>query len=472
MLHLRDYQQKALTEVRQALRHHDRVMLQLPTGAGKTTVATYMLGGAAMKGKRSWFTCHRSELVDQTSSTFSRVGMHHGFCAANRPPRYNEPVTICSIDTLRNRMDRMPPPDFIIVDEAHHSPAGTWRKIFDAYPNTKFVGLSATPERLDGKPLNDLFSSLVTGPTTGDLISDGWLSGYRAWSQPMPDLSGMKMRGADYDPTELAGLMGDRFLLGDCVQHYLDLCPGRQAVAFCVSVEHALATRDAFRAAGVVSEELDGGADRRTRIEIMTAFRRKQIQVLTSVDLFGEGTDIPELDAVILLRPTKSLALHLQQVGRCLRSVYAPGHDTSTPEARRAAIAAGPKPHAFILDHAGNLAEHGVPDAPREWRLEGRAKRKGKSSAPVKTCGTCFGTVPAAASECPYCGSGFEGMPREVEQVDGQLIEIDPAVFRRQARQEVGQAKTREELERIAAQRGYKKAWVDHIMRARQSKVG
>lgn len=472
MLHLRDYQQKALTEVRQALRHHDRVMLQLPTGAGKTSIATYMLGGAAGKGRRSWFTCHRSELVDQTSATFSRVGMDHGFCAANKPPRYNHPVTVCSIDTLRNRMGRMPDPDFIIVDEAHHSPAGTWRKIFDAYPNAKFVGLSATPERLDGKPLNDLFTSLVTGPSTGELIAQGWLSNYRAWSQPTPDLSGMKLRGADYDPKDLAGVMGDRFLLGDAVQHYLDICPGKQAVAFCVSVEHALATRDAFRSAGVIAEELDGGADRRTRIEIMTAFKQKRIQVLTSVDLFGEGTDIPELDAVILLRPTKSLGLHLQQVGRCLRPVYAPGLDLSTAAARHAAMAAGAKPTAFILDHAGNLAEHGVPDAPREWSLQGRARRSKKGSAPVKTCGTCFGTVPAAATVCPYCQSAFDGQPREVEQVEGRLVEIDPAVFRRQQRQEVGQAKTREELERIAAQRGYKKAWVDHIMKHRQQRAG
>lgn len=457
MLELRPYQADLISRTRRALKHHRRVLMQLPTGGGKTVISATMMGNAAGRGMRSWFVVHRRELVDQTSRTLERVGVPHGFIAAGFPPRYRELVTLCSVQTLRTRaadiIARYGAPDLVVWDESHHCAAGTWGAVAALVPDAFHVGLTATPERLDGKGLDGMFRALVPGPSVRWLIEQGYLSKYRVWTHTPPDLSGVRTRGADYDARDLTAVMGDRFLLGDCVQHYLDICPGKQGVAFCVSVEHALATRDAFRAAGVVAEEIDGGADGRTRREVIKAFRDGRIQVLTSVDLLGEGFDLPELTAAILLRPTKSLGLHLQQVGRALRP--APG-----------------KEYAVILDHAGNIAEHGLPDEEREWALEGRKKRARKGSAPVKTCGTCFGTVPAAATECPYCGSGFEGMPREVEQVDGQLIEIDPAVFRRQARQEVGQAKTREELERIAAQRGYKKAWVDHIMRAREKKAG
>ena len=457
MLTLRPYQAELIDNTRRALRHHRRVLMQLPTGGGKTVISATMMGNAATRGMRSWFVVHRRELIDQTSRTLEAVGVPHGFIASGFPPRYREPVTLCSVQTLRSRAERLieqfGAPDLVVWDESHHCAAGTWKHVASLVPKAFHVGLTATPERLDGKGLDGMFNALVPGPSVRWLIEQGFLSQYRVWTHTPPDLSGVRTRGTDYDARDLTAVMGDRFLLGDCVQHYLDICPGKQAAAFCVSVEHAIATRDAFRSRGVIAEELDGGADGRTRREIITAFRAGKIQVLTSVDLFGEGFDCPELTAVILLRPTKSLGLHLQQVGRALRA--APG-----------------KEFAVILDHAGNIAEHGLPDEEREWSLHGRKKRGKKGSAPVKTCGTCFGTVPAAATECPYCHAGFEGQPREVEQVEGRLVEIDVSLFRRQQKQEVGQAKSREELERIAAQRGYKPAWVEHILKARQRKAG
>jgi superfamily II DNA or RNA helicase len=457
MLQLRPYQADLIADTRRALRHHRRVLLQLPTGGGKTVISATMMGNAASRGMRSWFVVHRRELIDQTSRTLEAVGVPHGFIAAGMPPRYREPVTLCSVQTLRSRAERLiehyGAPDLVVWDESHHCAAGTWGKVAALLPNAFHVGLTATPERLDGKGLDGMFRALVPGPSVRWLIEQGYLAKYRVWTHTPPDLSGVRTRGADYDPAALGAVMSDRFLLGDCVQHYLDICGGKQAIAFCVSVEHAIATRDAFRAAGVVAEELDGGADGRTRREVIKAFREGKIKVLTSVDLFGEGFDLPELTAAILLRPTKSLGLHLQQVGRALRT--SPGKD-----------------FAIILDHAGNIAEHGLPDEEREWSLQGRSRRARKGSEPVKTCGNCFGTAPAAALTCPYCGQAFAGLPREVEQVDGKLVEIDVEAFKRQARKEVGQAKTREELERVARERGYKKAWVDHIMKARGAKVG
>lgn len=449
MFELRDYQEVLLDKTRRALRVHRRVLMQLPTGGGKTVCAGTMLAGAASQGKRAWFVVHRRELVEQTAKTLERVGLRHGFCAAGFPPRYKEPVTLCSVQTLRSRADRLPPPDLICWDEAHHCAAGAWRRISDQFPNAFHVGLTATPERLDGKGLDGLFNAIVPGPTVAWLIDNGHLSRYRVWAAAAPPVDDVKDRGADFDAGALAAHMDKPHLTGDAVEHYLKICPSARAVVFCVNVTHALHTRDAFRAAGVACEELDGSADARTRRETVRDFRAGRIRVLTSVDLFGEGFDLPELEAVILLRPTKSLGLYLQQVGRCLRTAQG-------------------KEGAIILDHAGNVARHGLPDEEREWTLQGRRKkRSGKS--PHKVCGNCFGSCAVSAPECPYCGAPFVGAPRELDHRDGQLFELDVEALRLVQRSEVKQARTREELEAIARARGYKPGWVRHILSARRA---
>lgn len=451
-MQLRPYQAELIQNARRALKVHRRVAIQLPTGGGKTVIAATMMHGAAAKGLRCWFVVHRRELVEQTGRTLTAVGVEHGYCAAGFPIQYRKPVTLCGVQTLVNRLDRLPDPDLIIWDEAHHCAAGTWRRVREAYPNAYHVGLTATPERLDGKGLDDAFAALVPGPTTAWLIENGFLTEPRIWTQPAPNLEGMKMRGADYDPKALADIMDEPHLLGDAVDHYLRICPHAQAVVFCVSVAHAKHTRDAFRAAGVSAEELDGTAHAHHRKQTVAKFRRGEIKVLTSVDLFGEGFDLPELECAILLRPTSSLGLYMQQVGRALRT--APG-----------------KSCAYILDHAGNVARHGPPDAEREWRLEGRPKRKGKSVTPTKVCPSCFGTVTAASATCGYCGHEFHTTPREVDERAGELVEIDAAMLRRQRQREVGNARDREALEAIARQRGYKPGWVNYILNARRKQA-
>ena len=446
-LTLRPYQVQLLNDARRALAHHKRVVVQLSTGGGKTVVGGSMLIGAANKGLRSWFVVHRRELLEQTSNTLDRVGLEHGFCAAGFPPRYKLPVTLCSVQTLGSRLERLPKPDMIILDEAHHAPAGTWRRVVEQFPDVFLVGLTATPQRLDGRGLDGMFKALVPGPTMAWLIEQGFLSRYRVWSHSPPNVAGVQDRGSDFDPAALATVMDDPHILGDAVQHYRTICPTARAVVFCVNVAHAKHTRDAFLAAGIVAEELDGTADVRHRKEVIRRFRRGEIQVLTSVDLLGEGFDLPELDCAILLRPTKSLGLYMQQVGRALRA--APG-----------------KEYAVILDHAGNVARHGLPDQEREWSLAGRKRRK-SGSAPVKTCLNCFGGCPTGATVCVHCGHPFELSKREIDERDGALVEIDVEQARLRARVEVKQARTREELQAIAAARGYKPAWVEHILAAR-----
>lgn len=448
-MELRPYQADIIDKTRRALKVHRRVLVTAPTGAGKTAIASHMLRESAGKGMRAWFVVHRRELVEQTSFTLKRVGVEHGFVAAGFPVQYRKPVTVCGVHTLARRLDRLPEPRLIVWDEAHHCAAGTWQAVADRYPDAWHVGLTATPERLDGKGLSSLFNALVPGPSIRWLIEQGYLAPYRVWSHPAPDLSAIRMRGADYDAADLEAAMDAPHILGDAVQHFLSICPNARAVAFCVSVKHAMHTRDAFRRAGIRAEELDGGCDMGRRKKTIAAFRRGDVQVLTSIDLFGEGFDLPELETAILLRPTASLGLYMQQVGRALRA--APG-----------------KAHAIILDHAGNVHRHGPPDEDREWDLRGRQKRKrGVDAVRTKVCPNCFGQTLSGRPICEHCGHEFGAQPRVIEEREGDLVELDVAAQRRARKEEVAKARDRSALERIAAERGYKPGWVDYILRAR-----
>ena len=209
-----------------------------------------------------------------------------------------------------------------------------------------------------------------------------------------------------------------------------------------------------FRAAGISAQAIDGAMDRTLRASVLSEFSAGRIQVLASCDLISEGFDVPAIEAAILLRPTQSLGLYLQQVGRALRTF--PG-----------------KTEAVILDHAGNVKRHGLPDEDRVWSLEGAPKKKGapKSEVPVKTCGSCFATVHSAATHCA-CGFEFPVQRREVEQVDGELQEVDLATAIRERRQEQGKAQTEQDLVALGRSRGMKRPelWARHVMRARAAK--
>lgn len=429
MMQLRDYQSELVAKVSGSLRTHNRVLMQMATGGGKTACSSSMIQACVKAGWDIWFLCHRDELVRQTSITLQRMGIDHGYVAAGYPKDSRHQVLVCMVGTVGRRLATLKPPRLIVVDEAHHAVAGTWSKILEAFPQAKVVGLTATPCRLDGRGLDDTFSALVPGPPLRWLMDEGWLCDYRLWSHAPPDLSGLKNRGDDYDPQALAAKMSDAALVGDAVEHYLRICPGERGVSFCVNVEHALITRDAFRKAGVSCEELDGDAPKDVRRNVLEAFKKGRIDILTSVDLFGEGFDMPEMAVAIFQRPTQSLGLALQQAGRTFRGVYANGTDMSTRNGRLWGIANGPKPWAYLIDHAGNFGPdrpHGMPDDHREWTLEGRKKGSAKSAGPgAKVCAYCFGANPQGTKDCRWCGKTFILTPREIEQIEGELKEIE-----------------------------------------------
>lgn len=447
MIQLRPYQQALINSTRSALRQGKRApLIVAPCGAGKTVLFSYMAGRAS---ERTYIIAHRQELLDQISNTLSAFDVPHGFIAAGYPATRDR-VQVCSVQTLVNR--HTPPPGLVIIDEAHHATSKSYITLLAKWDQARAIGVTATPERLDGRGLGDVFDELVLGPSVADLISSGNLVPYRIYAPSRPDLTGVKRVAGDYARGELAGAVDRPTITGDAVAHYQRLAYGRRAIVFCVSIQHARHVAMAFQAAGIQSAWLEGGMAPTERKRTVQAFREGRIQILTSCDLVSEGFDLPAIEVAIMLRPTQSLALWIQQAGRALRPMEG-------------------KPEALILDHAGNVFRHGMPDADREWSLLGRPKGAGRQreqEVSVKVCQKCFAAQAPGAVRCVYCGYEFPIQHRQVDEKAGELEEVNEAA-RKEARAEIGRARTLAELVAIGQQRGMKHpyGWARHLMAAR-----
>jgi superfamily II DNA or RNA helicase len=446
-----------------------RVLLQCPTGGGKTVIASFITQQRVMRGGTVRFMCCRDFLVDQTSGTFNETGIKHSFMANGRWTNVWDPVHVCMIQSMKKRLAAHGAPHMAIWDEAHHIAARTWKETMEAWGPATHIGLSATPCRADGKGLDAYFDDIVIGPSVAHLMDIGALSQYRYFAPTSPDLSGMHTRMGDYVQSEIDDEMGKAVIIGNLVTHYAKHARGMKAVYFCTSIKNSMETVAAFNQKGFRFIHLDGDHSSHERGQAALALARGDIDGISNVALFGEGFDLAAaasqaagrrvdvtIDCVGLARPTKSLSLSRQQIGRALR----------------------PKPYpAIILDHAGHLKEFGLPDDDVEWTLSG-----GKRSNPVKyiECENCGCANPSTAFECVNCHATIErksrggaaGAVREVEHVDGELQEIDRAAARRRANMEQGQARTIEDLIALATRRGYKRpeAWAGHIWQARVMK--
>lgn len=463
VLALRDYQEAALDGIRREFKAGKRaILLRLPTGGGKTIAAAFMLGSAADKGLQCWFVVHRRELLKQASKAFSMHQIDHGFVAAGTTFQPSKPVQICSIDTLRTRLAKLPPPDLIVLDECHHAVSPTWSGVLGHYPRAKLVGLSATPVRTDGQGLGKWFEAIVHGPEVPDLIRRGALSQFRAFAPSMPDLSGVKVTHGEYVRQQLAHAMGQSAITGNAIEQWKKHANGAKFIAFAVSREHSRAVAAAFRDAGVPCEHVDGDTDPGERDRAMARFRNGELRGLSNVDLYGEGVDIGDMVAAILLRPTCSLGLHLQQVGRALRP--APGKV------------------AVLLDHAGNILRHGLPDEVHDWTLDGvdAAKKKSTPAPTVKVCKKCYAANRAQARECSECGQTFEIKYRTIEEVAGDLEEVDRAKLAKAAAERTwlsramgmrpGADRELDYLRDLAQKRGHKPTWAHHVWAAKMAK--
>jgi superfamily II DNA or RNA helicase len=442
---LRDYQEEMLLEAISYMRLGvRRILLQLPTGGGKTVMAAAMHGSAMDLALTSEFIVHRKELIDQTSETFTRFGIPHGFVAAGHPFLEDELVSIAGVGTLVNRLDKLLPPNLAVLDECHHATAASWERILEAYDGF-IIGLTATPERLDGKGLDDKFDVMIKGPPVAELIRRGYLSDFDYYAPSVPDTSSLHTVGGDFNRGEVAELMDKPKLIGDIIEHYHQLAAGEPGIVFAASRENSRKLADAFSGNGFSAAHVDGAMPDKERKRIVDAFRAGDIRVMTNVDLFGEGFDVPGIVYCGLARPTKSLSLFMQQCGRALR------------------IFEG-KDKAVLADHAGNVLRHGLPDDEREWSLKGRVVRQraaGENDAlPVRQCKVCFRVSPSTAAQCPGCGTEFPVQVRKLEEEAGQLTKVEREELQRrraiERKAEQRACKTPDDFIALAKARGYK----------------
>jgi superfamily II DNA or RNA helicase len=454
---LRQYQIDIIDQVREHMRQGVKtILIQSPTGSGKTALTASMLGTAASRGMDSWFLVHRRELIKQSVRAFANVDIRHGVIAAGFLEDLRHLVQIGSVQTLARRYAKIRKPRLIVWDEAHHIAAGQWGKIFAAFPEAFHIGLTATPERLDGKGLGKYFNKLILGPKVQWLIENGFLCKYRLFAPGGINTAGIKKSMGDFVKADLAAAADKPTITGDAIKHYQKHCSGKRAVVFCVHIEHSKHVAAQFNAAGIPAQHVDGETDVKERDEAIENFKNGRTLVLSNVELFGEGFDLPAIESAILLRPTESICLFLQQVGRSLRPCE--GKET-----------------AIILDHAGNTQRHGLPDQEREWSLDGHTKKKGDAEAavPVRICPKCFAASFPGAGACKYCGHIFEVESKEITQGEGELEEVDLEALRRQKKREQGQAQTYDELVAIGRERryNYPEKWASNLMKARQART-
>jgi superfamily II DNA or RNA helicase len=432
MAELRPYQTELVQRVSRSWRTgHKAPCIVLPCGGGKSVIVAEMAKRTAASGKYILFLVHRKELCEQILRTFLWWGVDMRF------------VRIMMVQTACHRLGKIPVPTLIITDENHHSKASSYTKIYDYYRDAYRVGVTATPVRLDGSGLIDVNDDLVIGVSAKWLIENHCLAPYDYYAPAVADLSTVKVRRGEFDAKSAEKIMLESKVYGDVISYYRKFADGQQAVCYCTTVKHSQAMAAQFCAAGIDAAHIDGQMKKAERAEIVEQFRRGAIDILCNVDLISEGFDVPDCSCVIMLRPTQSLTLFIQQAMRCMR--YRRGK------------------RAVILDHVGNYARHGMPDDGREWTLEGKPKRSGlkQEAMPEEryiTCTNCFAVIAGDVQTCPYCGKEIEKKQRKAieQETETELVQIKGFIVNTKTPNE---CRSYAELLEYARMMGYKKGW-------------
>ena len=443
-IELRDYQQDLYDKTRLAMaRGNKRVLVTVGCGGGKSYIFAKMAEQA--KGSVLVLT-HRQELKEQTGKLFADNGIN---------------ARIEMILTEANRLGQYERPALIITDEAHLSRSNSWMKVLDYY-NTYTVGFTATPVRLDGKPLGDIYDELITGVSVKWLIDNHRLAPYEYYAPTAVETDGLRVQMGDYVIKDLEQLMNERAVYGNVIESYRRFAPGERTIAYCVSVRHARNIAENFNSVGIRAEVLSSGTPTGERRRIMEAFRAGKFSVLCNVGIISEGVSIDEVTCCLLLRPTESHALYWQQGMRAMR--YQPGKV------------------AKIIDCVGNYTRNPLFDADVEWSLTQSVRKQPRINSEgdfhIRTCEKCY-KVFKTAPVCPYCGAVYSLKPREIkehENIELARITAEEAERaereRKKARMEQGRAQTFEELLAIGRAKGYKNPayWAQQVMRGRKSR--
>lgn len=430
-MELRDYQRDLYLKTRESFRRFKRVLVVAPCGAGKTYLFSEMIRNT--RGD-ALVLVHRRELKEQHEKLFQELSITN--------------VRVETYQTERSRLGKYPKPTLLIVDEAHLSRSKGWSEIVEYY-DTFTVGLTATPVRLDGKPLGDIYQTMVQGITTKELIAQYRLSPYEYYAPVTVDADNLKIQAGDFLLKDLEKLMYDRAIYSDALKSWQRIAHRERTIAYCVSIAHAKETARLFSDAGYPAVEIDGNTPPKKRSQIMQDFRDGKITVLCNAGIISEGVSIDDVSCCLLLRPTESHALYWQQAMRCMR--YQPGKI------------------AKIIDCVGNYSRNPLPDADVEWSLTKSAKKSPRLTPAgdfkIRTCKECFMVFPTAPA-CPFCGAEYKLDPVEMkahEEIELHRITEEQKQelerMNKQRRMEVGQCRTFDELLKIQSERGYKPGW-------------
>jgi DNA repair protein RadD len=453
MTDLRDYQAAAIEEIEQAVEKSEGPLYVLPTGAGKTIVAARIIERAVEAGRRVLVLTHRREILKQTSLKLSSGDLDHGLIQAGLNLDLDALVQIASIQTLWARCMRtnkiaLPAADLVIVDEAHHMAAQTWRKIIEAYPNIRRIGLTATPCRSDGRGLGNFFTKIIEGPQIPELIAQKHLVPTIYYAPVNPDLSGVQTRQGDYVVSQLADRMNRADLVGDIVSNWHKHGERRKTLVFCVDVAHSVHVKDEFAKSGVKAEHLDGSTPKSDRDAILSRLGSGDTELVTNCMVLTEGFDLPAIGCIVLARPAKQIGLFRQMAGRGLRPALG-------------------KNNLILIDHSGAVYRHGLLEDPITWTLDvtkraenpTHANRELRSIGRLIECSQC-GAMRTAGEACPQCGFLPQRRPDAIVFAEGELARVNKQTRTAPSAYDPNQRmRWHGMLVHIASSRGYKAGW-------------
>ena len=451
MIVLRPYQIDAVDRIMAALAAGERPIIVAPTGSGKTIVLAELIKRCVAAHKRVLVLAHRREIINQTKQKLQAHGVRCSviMASAENELRLYEPVQVAAIATLwvraiRSNRIQLPLADLVIVDEAHHAVARTYRKVVEAYPGAMVLGATATPVRGNNRGLGGIFTSLIVAPQIPELIEQGYLVKTRVYAPLDPDLRGVATRNGDYVESQLADRMDRAKLVGDIVTHWHKLAERRRTVAFAVIVAHSIDIADEFVKSGVRAEHIDGTTPKPERDAVLRRLASGETELVSNCMVLTEGWDMPEVGCCILARPTKRMGLFRQMIGRVLRP-------------------ANGKPDAIILDHSGAVFKHGLPEDRVFWTLDPERKAEAPAHQArlehkvpgLIECTQCS-ALRLGGKPCPACGF----MPRRpAEYVRIQEGDLGLVQGGKPKAPVYDRAQWHSMLAYIANERGYKRGW-------------
>lgn len=402
---LRDYQENLYVNVRKAFKEGAKgVCAVLPCRAGKSYIMAKIAQDASKKGSSVLILAHRNSLISQHKELFESLEMD------------NLKVRIESVFTEVNHLGENGNVDLIIIDEAHLSGASSYQKVCQYYDCLRIL-FTATPARLDGKPLN-LADKMVTGITAKELIEKGNISDYNYYAPDLNiDFSKVNKTAGDYNNQQLGEAMGTKKIYGDILKYYNMLAKDKQAIAYCVNIKHSQDVCEMFNNNNIPAMHMDSHTPEKERESILNDFKKGRFKILCNCNLISEGITLPSAEAGLLLRPTLSLTLYIQQAMRCL-----------TPNENKKAV---------IIDYVNNVQRHGLPTQERDWSLDTKVKEycneNDDGSLKIRVCQECFSTFETAPI-CPFCGAEYEVTPVEIEnmkEIELKKIEAEKELKRK-----------------------------------------